>query len=138
MAESRHGVLLVPARREGGTGMKSSPHNEILTRWQSRRADLARLHAQVDGAALIDEFLTDLEGIAAAEQPVTLTQASTVSGYSADHLSRLIKSGQLTDYGRKHAPRVRTSECPRKPAMALPDAQRYNPDADARSLKVRR
>jgi hypothetical protein len=33
----------------------------IITRWETRRIELAKLRAQVDGAALIEEFLGDLE-----------------------------------------------------------------------------
>jgi hypothetical protein len=107
---------------------------DMLARWESRRGELARLHAQVDGAALVEEFLSDLEAMAADEQPVTLTRAAAVTGYSADHLSRLIKSGKLKDHGRKHAPRVKVSECPRKPAIAAIAGQQYNANTDALSL----
>jgi hypothetical protein len=71
----------------------------------------------------------------ADEKPtVSLAAASERTGYSADHLDRLIKSGRLTDYGRKHPPRVKVLECPRKVSLASADGQRYNADTDARSL----
>jgi hypothetical protein len=107
---------------------------DLLSRWESRRTELARLRAQVDGAALVEEFITDLEAIVGDEQPVTLTRAAAVTGYSADHLSRLIKTGKLKDHGRKHAPRVRVSECPRKAAVATGDSGAYDPGTDALSL----
>jgi hypothetical protein len=111
---------------------------DLLDRWETRRGELARLHAQVDGAALVEEFLTDLESLTAAEPAVSLAEAARSSGYSADHLGKLIRSGRLKNHGRLHAPAVRLSECPKKPALAASIGTAYNADADARSLRVRR
>ncbi len=101
--------------------------------------ELARLHAQVDAALLITEFLEQLQAIADDEESVSLTEAAHETGYSTDHLSRLIRSGRLANYGRKHAPRVRVSECPQKASsIAIPARVGYDPSTDARSLRVRR
>lgn len=107
---------------------------EVVARWEGRRVELWQLHAQVDGAALVGQFLLDLEALTKDESPVSLTTASERSGYSTGHLARLVKSGRLKDYGRKHAPRVRISECPRKATLAVGGGQAYNADTDARSL----
>ncbi len=111
---------------------------DLIDRWETRRASLARLNAQVDGAALAGDILADLAGLAAAEQPISLSAAAAGTGYTPDHLSRLIAQGKLTNYGRKHAPRVRLSECPTKPKHAIRLAERYanayHPITDARSL----
>ncbi|MDQ6689073.1 MAG: hypothetical protein M3Z18_00995 [Gemmatimonadota bacterium] len=114
--------------------MAVASNSAVLARWQARQGEMAKLRAHVDAASLIDEFLGDLHALVADEQPVTLTKASGVTGYSPDHLSRLIRAGKLTDHGRKHAPRVKVSECPRKVSLAATASQSYNPDADARSL----
>jgi hypothetical protein len=111
---------------------------DLVTRWESRRGELARLHAQVDGAALVEEFLSDLERLAGEEPAASLAEASRLSGNLADHLGKLIRSGRLPNHGRKHAPAVRISECPKKPALATSTGTAYNADADARSLRVRR
>jgi hypothetical protein len=37
-----------------------------------------------------------------------------VTGYSADHLGRLIREGKLANHGRPNAPRVRAADLPRK------------------------
>jgi hypothetical protein len=108
--------------------------DEAVTRWEARQAELSQLHAQVDGAALVGQFLLDLEALTKDEPPVSLTTASERSGYSTGHLARLVKSGRLKDYGRKHAPRVRISECPRKATLAVGGGRPYNADTDARSL----
>lgn len=112
---------------------------DVIERWQAKRAELARYHAQVDGEALVAEMLADLDALADGEAAVSLPVAGNETGYSTDHLSRLIKEGKLTNYGRKHAPRVRLSECPRKSSasagrLAGGAGMPYHPTTDARSL----
>lgn len=109
-----------------------SARDDLAARWEARRVELSALHAQVDGAALITQFLFDLDALAGDEPTVSLAAASQRTGYSADHLSRLIRAGRLRDYGRKHAPRVKVSECPKK--LAIGGSQAYNADTDARLL----
>lgn len=107
---------------------------QVMERWRERQAEFARWGAQVDGAKLLGELLSDLEAVEHSDAPVSLSAAAAQSGYSTDHLSRLIRSGKLTDYGRKHAPRVKISECPTKPRLAVWGPKSYDPRADARSL----
>lgn len=111
---------------------------EVVARWTARRNELQKLGATVDGAKICDEFLADLAALATSEGFVTLTEAARHTGYTADSLSRMIREGRLTNHGRKHAPRVRVSECPKKPArpegLAGRYANAYHPDTDARSL----
>lgn len=93
---------------------------------EHRRAELARLGALVNGAAMVDELLTLLDGLDAPEterEPLlTLSAAARESGFSPDHLGRLVKRGHIPNHGRPRAPRVRLSECPRKrlPAACRP------------------
>jgi hypothetical protein len=122
------------ARREAPTPeCFMSAHADATARWEARRDELSTLHAQVDGAALVSQFLRDLDALIVDEPPVSLAAAAKRTGYSADHLSRLIRTGKLTDHGRKHAPRVRISECPKK-VLAIRSSQAYNADTDARLL----
>jgi hypothetical protein len=109
---------------------------ELVIRWESRHSELARLHAQVDGAALVEEFLSDLERLASAETAMSLAEASRLSGYSADHLGRLVRKGEISNRGRKNAPKVLLSECPRKAkkVVGTGHARRYDVDTDALSL----
>lgn len=113
-------------------------HTEVVALWTARRDELRKLGAIVDGARLCDEFLADLAALAASEGFVTLTEAARHTGYTADSLSRMIREGKLTNHGRKHAPRVRVSECPwksvRTDGLAGRHANAYHPDTDARSL----
>jgi hypothetical protein len=106
---------------------------ELRQRWTVRRDELRRLRAIVDGTTICEEVLSDLELISADEE-LTLKEAAARSGYSRDHLSRLIRQNKLTDVGRKHAPRLLASELPKRSPVARPYAKAYNPEADARSL----
>jgi acetyl-CoA acetyltransferase len=112
---------------------------EIRDRWLVRRDELRRLKASVDGAALCDELLSDLEAIVsgADETPITISKAAALSGFSADHIGRLVRDGKLKNVGRKHAPRVLASELPRRAAGQVAPARkrRYDPASDARSLR---
>ena len=119
-----------------------TPAAEIRDRWLARRDELRRLKASVDGAALCDEVLADLEKLVSdrAEKPVTVREAAKLSGYSEDHIGRLLREGKLDNVGRKHAPRVMPSALPRRAGLTLDHSPRapYDAQADARSLGVRR
>ncbi len=111
---------------------------ELESRWAARRDELRRLSALVDGATLLDEVLVDLDHAAAAEPLMSLTAAAPLTGYTADHLSRLIRNGSLTNYGKKGSPRVKLSDCPKKAKLATGMRHSYDANADARSLGARR
>ena len=91
---------------------------ELRAELLRRRDALERLGAQVDGAALLDEVIrlverTDLPR-PRPEPLLTLTAAASATGFSPDHLGRLVRDGKVPNYGRPRAPRVRLSECPQK------------------------
>jgi excisionase family DNA binding protein len=111
--------------------------DEFRSLWERRRDDFAHLRAQIDAATLIDHLLADLAPATAEHHTtlLTLTQAAHVSGYSADHLGRLVRIGELTNYGRPHAPRVRTGDLPRRARRAPVTSTGYDPAADAWSLR---
>ncbi|MFZ5625226.1 MAG: hypothetical protein ACOY71_12525 [Gemmatimonadota bacterium] len=44
------------------------------------------------------------------DEPLTLKEAARLTGYSIDHLCRLVREGKLANVGRKHAPRVRRGD----------------------------
>jgi hypothetical protein len=45
-----------------------------------------------------------------------MEEAARESGYSAEHLGRLIRTGRIPNAGRRSAPRVRRGDLPAKPA----------------------
>ena len=106
-------------------------------------ASYAEVDAHVSGAKLLAKLIADLEQISSAlsDQPVTLAEASRLSGYSPDHLARLVRQGRIRNVGRKGAPRVLVGDLPRRPprsSLAPPVVGSYDAQTDARFLRVRR
>ncbi len=117
-------------------------HDDVLARWRRRREEWTRLGVQVDGAKVAAEVLADLEALLAAARdvPLTLHEAAQESGYSGDHLGRLVRAGRIPNAGRPYAPRIRRRDLPRRARAAVADGTRvsYDAGADARKLVSRR
>jgi hypothetical protein len=115
---------------------------DVVDQWAIRRDEMKRLKASVDAATICEEFLSDLEEIlrASGETRLSLGEAAEMSGYSSDHIGRLVRSGKLRNVGRKGAPRVLLGDLPCRAMSSLAPAQQraYDPNTDARSLRVRR
>jgi hypothetical protein len=120
---------------------KGALPEELPAAWRTRANEL-RLWASAEGAACaLERAAADLERALQhrADEVLTLSEAAEVSGYSADHLGRLIRQQKLRSVGRAHSPRVRREDLPQKPGhVAAPVAGAYDPIADARSLLSRR
>ena len=93
----------------------------FLERWRLRQAEFARFGATVSGAAVVGEMLDELreELRSAGNAPLTLEQAAQRSGYSRDHIGRLLRSGRLENVGSRGRPRVRASDLPLKAKSGL-------------------
>ena len=115
--------------------------DELHSIWSARHAEWLRFTALVDGAKVVAAFLNDLDSVTVSEseEALSLAQAARVSGYSKDHLARLIRSGCIANAGAKNKPRIRRKDVPRKPKFSLAsgDGFRYDALADARSLRER-
>lgn len=114
---------------------------EVEQRWMARREEFQRLQVSVDGASLCDEVIADLERLRQERdgKALSLNDAAKLSGYSREHLARLIRSGKLANAGRKHSPRILAADLPKRPgAIAAGVRGSYDPSTDARSLRVRR
>jgi len=97
---------------------------ELVAKWESRHEEWRRLGVQVNGALLADEVLADLHELSRANalDPVSLGEASLISGYSIDHLQRLVAAGKLENIGKKGRPRIRRGDLPVKPGHRLPSS----------------
>jgi hypothetical protein len=71
----------------------------------------------VDGARLVTDFVADLEQLFRSQDAdaLTLAEAADVSGFSLDHIGRLVRQGKIPNIGEKHRPRIRRGDLPRKP-----------------------
>ena len=54
------------------------------------------------------------------EATLTLTDAARESGYSTDHLGRLVRDGRIPNAGRPGTPRIALRHLPRKTGAAIP------------------
>jgi hypothetical protein len=90
---------------------------ELPPAWRTRADELARFAPAAAEAfrACAAELAEALERD--AETQLTLQSAAQESGYSEDHLATLIRQGRLRNVGRKHAPRIRRGDLPRKPRV---------------------
>jgi len=115
---------------------------DVRARWATRRDEYRRFGVLLDGAKVIDEFLADLELVetSESEELVSLQRAASLSGYSAEHLARLVRIGRIPNAGRRNKPLIRRVDLPRKlgNSLARNTKRAYDPTADARALLSRR
>lgn len=86
--------------------------------WRAEVA-LLRRRGATEVAAALESCADDLEAALRDEAGavVSLAEAARISGYSADHLGRMIRASQLVNLGTRGRPLVRVADLPRKPGM---------------------
>lgn len=113
----------------------------VRTKADELRADFgdeARARALEWAASQVEHALRDR-----ADEELTLAEASLRSGYSQDHLARLVREGRIPNAGRRGSPRIRAGDLPVRPAspheIVVSDRSLiYDPVADARAIGSRR
>ena len=93
-----------------------SPRN-LSNAWRCKAEELQKLGAEPQAQALkwcADELETMWRGW--ETEALSLQQAAQESGYSVDHLGRLVREGVIANAGEEYAPRIRRYQMPRKPA----------------------
>lgn len=84
--------------------------------WREAAANLRRFGAESQARTLetcADELLEALR--LTRDELLSLQRAAEESGYSVDHLGRLIRDGKLPNAGRPSKPLIRRSQLPLKP-----------------------
>jgi len=83
--------------------------------WRKRAKALRRYGSESPAVAL-ERCAAELEDTIAERDETTfsLVEASRESGYSADHLGRLVRDGKIPNAGRRGAPRIARRHLPRK------------------------
>ena len=114
---------------------------ELRGKYRQLAAQYTNYKCLVDGAAFCAEILKDLESLWAseAEEELGLAEAATYSGYSTDHLRRLVREGKLR--ADRHGRRLtfRAVDLPKKSgAVDRPEHSGYDPVADARQVAAQR
>ena len=110
---------------------------DLPGRWRQEAATIRQRYADDRLAALCEALADDLERALkdADEQLLTPAQAAAdpeILWDSADHIALQVRTGKITNHGRRHRPLVRRGDLPRKPAAkpVEPSAE----DADAPPL----
>jgi hypothetical protein len=122
---------------------KITDEDTALTWWEQEFAPSCEaLGALVNGALIVRQIVSSLRHIreTVLAETMSLTEAAERTGYSANHLGRLVRQGKLPNAGRKNAPRVRLRDLTLevKPKLADKSVRLYDPLSDAQSLRVRR
>jgi hypothetical protein len=109
----------------------------LAAEWRSRAAELRRYGAEPQ-AVTLEAAAAELDAALreAADTPLTLTEAAAESGYSERRLRELVAAGEVPQAGRKHAPRIRRADLPRRPSRTAPNG--YDASEDAARLLRRR
>lgn len=114
-----------------------------LNWWETEFAGRCEeLDVHVSASALARNIVCSLRQMRsdAIENSVSLSEAARRSGYSSEHLGRLIREGKIFNAGRKGSPRIRLRDIPIRTQSKLAQltGESYDPDTDARFLRVRR
>lgn len=107
--------------------------NDLIGQWR-RDAKTCEGWSSRTIAAVLTRCAEQLERALrdADEEALDLRSAAAACGFSEDHLGRLVREGRLVNVGRKHAPRIRRGDLPRRVADRREPG--YDPRTDARDL----
>ncbi len=88
----------------------------------TQRDQLAAYGALVPADKLLDSVLVQLDEVLreADDEILSLAEAADASGYSVDHLARLVRTGRIENAGRSHAPRIRRRDLPHRAGFLPP------------------
>ena len=90
---------------------------ELSVKWRGH-VETLRTFGATSQAQAVEQCAAELERALALndDELLTRSQAAAFSGYSADHLGRLMRQGSLRNMGKTRAPLFRRKDLPRKRA----------------------
>ena len=112
------------------------PETRLYTTWQ-KQAKTQREYGGETPAVAIESCAAQLEEAIreSDEATLTLTDAAKESGYSTDHLGRLVREG-IPDAGRPGAPRIARRHLPRKTRTATSRLVSQPPRRDVSTAQI--
>jgi len=113
-------VLALRVEIGGATEGACLSYVDFLAKWRAERDRLSRYRVLVDPIPLLDDILQDAAAALASDQDelLTLEEARASSGYSVDHLARLVRQGTIPDLrlpGRRGRIYIRRRDLPVRP-----------------------
>jgi hypothetical protein len=90
----------------------------LLETWRTRAIDLEP-YAPAAAHALRVALSELADALNAADEGVTLREASHIGGYAVDSLQRMVAQGKLPNVGRKGRPRIPRMSVPVKPGFGV-------------------
>jgi excisionase family DNA binding protein len=114
---------------------------QFVTLWSERLKGYRTIPAFVNAERLCAEVLADFAQMCQAEDEAVLSlqEAAAASGYSRDHLRRLVRLGRLPAHRRGRFLLFRNGDLPRKLVMVDGASRKaYDARADARRVATRR
>jgi hypothetical protein len=101
------------------TTPRHPPLGDLPSEWRSV-AKLFREHEQPATAVAYEKCADALEEALALEEEAALTlqEAAAQSGYTADHLGRMVREGKIPNAGKPGSPLITKRDLPRKPDVA--------------------
>lgn len=105
----------------------------LVDRWLDEAAFLRR-HGAVEAAATTELNARQLEEAirSAEDETLTLSEAAAASGYAKRTLREKVAKGEIPNAGRKHAPRVRRGDLPKRASLA--NGSDFDAQAHARRI----
>ena len=94
----------------------STELRSLASKWRTEAKRLRQFEAHGQAAAC-EQLADELEATLASWDvtPLTVREASEQSGYSEDHLRRLVRQGQIPNAGGRNSPRILRRDIPKKP-----------------------
>ena len=94
--------------------------HKLVIVWRQRADELHPYAPHVAAAftEVADELRAALE--TSEGDSLSLVEAARESGYSAEHLGRLVRVGEIPNAGRPNAPRIQRKDLPRKATALRP------------------
>ena len=112
-----------PARKTEPASVEGLPAD-----WRRKAKSLRRYGGETPATA-IERCAEELEAtlVERDETTLSLVEAARESGYSRDHLGRLVRDGKIPNAGRPNAPRIARRDLPRKAPAEAPLAEEPRP-----------
>lgn len=114
--------------RKAGRKTEPASVEGLPADWRRKAKSLRRYGGETPAVA-IERCAEELEAtlVERDETTLSLVEAARESGYSRDHLGRLVRDGKIPNAGRPNAPRIARRHLPRKAPAEAPLAEEPRP-----------